>query len=159
MLIYDISLPISESLLVWPGVSPVEITQIARLDEGATANESQLTMHVHNGTHVDAPRHFFLDGASVDALDLDVLVGPALVVEALNADLLSADVLETLPIPPGTKRLLFRTRNSDLWARGESSFHQDFVAISEDGARWLVAHGVHLVGVDYLAVAPFDVAS
>lgn len=48
------------------------------------------------------------------------------------------------------------TRNSELWARGETAFHQDFVAITADGARWLAEHGVRLAGVDYLSVAPFD---
>ncbi|MBL6962089.1 MAG: cyclase family protein, partial [Anaerolineales bacterium] len=32
----------------------------------------------------------------------------------------------------------------------------DFVAISSDGAEWLVEHGIQLIGVDYLSVAPFD---
>jgi arylformamidase len=31
----------------------------------------------------------------------------------------------------------------------------DFVAITGDGAEWLVKRGVQLVGVDYLSVAPF----
>jgi arylformamidase len=53
------------------------------------------------------------------------------------------------------KRILFGTRNSHLWARGESKFQTDFVGITEDGAEWLVERGVQLVGVDYLSVAPF----
>jgi arylformamidase len=53
------------------------------------------------------------------------------------------------------KRVLFGTRNSHLWAKGEPEFQTDFVAITEDGAEWLVEHGVQLVGVDYLSVAPY----
>jgi arylformamidase len=113
-------------------------------------------MSVHSGTHVDAPAHFIPGGAGVEALDLNVLVGPALVVEAKEADMLSADVLKELPIPAHTERVLFRTRNSDRWARGEREFSKDFVAITGDGARWLVAHGVRLVGVDYLSVGSFS---
>ena len=30
-----------------------------------------------------------------------------------------------------------------------------FVGISEDGADWLVSHGIILVGIDYLSVAPY----
>ena len=48
-----------------------------------------------------------------------------------------------------------RTRNSNLWSPGVRMFVEDFVAITADGARWLVEHGVRLVGVDYLSVAPF----
>jgi arylformamidase len=156
MHIYDISLPISESLVVWPGDPPVRITQPLHLDRGDEATVSHLDMGAHTGTHVDAPAHFIPEGSGVDALDLNVLVGPALVVHALEADALSAEVLATLPIPPGTERILFRTRNSELWARGEHAFQEDFVAIIEDGARWLIERGTRLVGVDYLSVAPFD---
>jgi arylformamidase len=91
----------------------------------------------------------------VDRLDLELLVGPALVVHVLEASSLSADLLESLELPPGTERILFRTRNSELWARHSHKFDEDFVAITEDGARWLVARGFRLVGVDYLSVAPF----
>lgn len=156
MTIYDISLPISESLVVWPGDPPVRITQPFHLDRGDEATVSRLDMGAHVGTHVDAPVHFVPGGSGIDALDLNLLVGPALVVDAREADALSADVLETLPIPSGAERVLFRTRNSDLWARGKCEFHKDFCAITEDGACWLIERGVRLVGIDYLSVAPFD---
>jgi arylformamidase len=154
--IYDITLPVSESLAVWPGDPPVHITQPLHLDKGDMATVSRLDMGAHTGTHVDAPTHFFPGGSGVDALDLNLLVGPALVVHALEADALSEDVLEGLGIPPGTERVLFRTRNSDRWARDDREFDRRFVAITEDGGRWLIARGVRLVGVDYLSVAPFD---
>ncbi len=155
-MIHDISLPISESLIVWPGDPGVKITQTSNLDKGDVMTVSRLDMSAHTGTHVDAPRHFFPGGSSVDTLDLNVLVGPALVVHAPAADALSADVLERLAIPPGTERVLFRTRNSNRWARGEREFDENFVAITEDGAHWLVEHGVRLVGIDDLSVGPFD---
>jgi arylformamidase len=95
----------------------------------------------------------------VDSLALDVLVGPALLVHALEADVLSAAVLEQLAIPPGAQRVLFRTRNSDRWVRQEREFDQDFVAVAEDGAHWLIERGIRLVGIDYLSIAPFDALS
>ena len=42
------------------------------------------------------------------------------------------------------------------WAKGETKFQRDFVAVDASGAEWLVKKGVKLVGVDYLSVAPFD---
>jgi arylformamidase len=155
MALYDISLPISESLVVWPGDPPIRITQPAHLERGDVATISRLDMGAHTGTHVDAPAHFVAGGLGVDSLDLEVLVGPARVVHALEADVLSAEVLERLAIPPGTERLLFRTRNSEQWARSAPEFAKDFVGITQDGARWLLDRGVRLVGIDYLSVAPF----
>jgi arylformamidase len=156
MPIHDISLPISESLIVWPGDPAIQITQPSHLDRGDEATVSRLDMGAHTGTHVDAPAHFVPGGVGIDGLDLDLLVGQALVVHALEFEALSAGVLEGLSIPSGTERVLFRTRNSERWARGETEFWTDYVGITDDGARWLVERSIRLVGLDHLSVAPFD---
>ena len=64
-------------------------------------------------------------------------------------------MLERAEIPPRTRRILFKTRNSEIWARNEKTFQTDFVAITPDGADFLVKRGIKLVGIDYLSVAPF----
>lgn len=152
--VYDISLSISNTLPVWPGDVPVQITQSAHLDRGDVATVSELHLSAHTGTHVDAPAHFVRGGASVDTLALDALLGPAWVAEVRDAPLLTVALLDALAIPAEAERVLFHTRNSALWA-GEPRFHTDFVALDEAAAQWLVAHGVRLVGIDYLSVAPF----
>jgi arylformamidase len=154
-MIYDISVPISESLPVWPGDPAIRVTQPSHLDKGDMATVSRLDLGAHSGTHVDAPAHFIQGGAGVDSLDLRILVGPALVAHLLGVDIISARVLESLQIPRGTERVLFRTRNSNNWARQDAVFDEGFVAISEDGARWLVDRGTRLVGVDYLSVGSY----
>ncbi len=97
---------------------------------------------------------------------LFLVEGPHLLDAALDASVLPSltlfapEVLERTEITSDMKRILFGTRNSHLWAKGESKFQTDFVGITEDGAEWLVARGVQLVGVDYLSVAPYaDVIS
>ena len=153
--IYDISLPISESLAVWPGDPPVNIRQSSHIAKGDIATISLLNFGAHTGTHVDAPAHFILNGNGVDTIDLDILVGQTLVVEALDVTSLTVSALESLSIPHGFDRILFHTRNSQLWEEGSSTFHSEYVAIPEDGAKWLVSHGFRLLGIDYLSVAPF----
>jgi arylformamidase len=155
MAIYDISLPISSALIVWPGDPPIHITHPTHYNQGDAAMVSRIDMGAHTGTHIDAPRHFIEGGDSVETLDLHRFIGPALVLHVPEADALSATVLETLAIPPHIERVLFRTRNSDFWRQGKTKFSEDFVAVSEDGARWLVERNIQLVGVDYLSVAPF----
>lgn len=155
-MIYDITLPVSPRLPVWPGDPPLELERIESMDAGAHANVSRLACSVHLGTHVDAPHHFLNDGRTVETLPLEVLTGPCFVAHLPDeVDLVTASVLEAAALPDGVERLLLRTRNSYLWARGESRFQTDFVAVSEDGAAWLVQRGVRLIGVDYLSVAPF----
>ncbi len=155
MTIYDISLPISESLVVWPGDPPARISHTLHLARGDAATVSRICMGTHIGTHVDAPAHYLVDGPGVDSLDLDILVGPALVIEVIGEGDLTAGVLQSLSIPPGTERVLFKTGGSDCCARGMDEFDPDFSGITEGGAGWLVAHGVGLVGIDGLSVAPY----
>ena len=156
MKIFDITLPVSPKLPVWPGDPRVELELVSSMDAGAHDNISRLACSVHTGTHVDAPHHFLNDHRSVDALSLDVLTGPARVIQIPESvDLVTAVILENAAIPSGTSRLLLKTRNSRLWEHGEKEFIKDFVGVSLDGAEWLVQAGVKLVGIDYLSIAPY----
>jgi arylformamidase len=156
MKIYDISLPISPELPVWPGDPAVILEQVSSMDAGAHDNVSRLGCSVHTGTHVDAPHHFLNDHRTVDKLSLDVLIGPVQVIQIPeDVGLITAGVLEQAAVPSGTLRLLLKTRNSRLWERSPAEFAQDFVGVSEDGAEWLVKSGVKLIGIDYLSIAPF----
>jgi arylformamidase len=156
MKIFDISLTISPSLPVWPGDPPIELERVESMDKGAHVNVSHLSAGVHIGTHVDAPHHFLNDGHTVEQLPLDVLTGPCYVMQLPDGvEAITADVLAGVPFPTDAIRILFRTSNSRFWARGEKDFQENFVAVKEDGAKWLVGRGVQLVGVDYLSVAPF----
>lgn len=156
MKIYDISLPISSSLPVWPGDPPVTLEQIESIETGAIANVTRLTASVHSGTHVDAPHHFLNDGRTVEQLPLEILTGPCYVVQLPDGvEAITAEALESMSLPHGMTRILFGTRNSRRWAQGAVSFHEDFVAVTADGAHWLVEHGIRLAGIDYLSIAPY----
>src|SRR6185369_13322747 len=127
-------------------------TQVSFIDRGANANVSHLSFGVHTGTHIDAPHHFLNDHQTVESLPLEVLTGPCTVLHLDDGVAsISAAVLEAAQLPAGVARLLFRTRNSQLWARGVSEFQTDFVAVPLDGAEWLARRGIKLVGVDYLS--------
>lgn len=157
MTIHDISLTISPDLPTWPGDPGLELEKISSMDEGADVNVTRIGAAVHLGTHVDAPHHFLNDGRTVEGLSLEVLTGPCYVLQLPDGiDAITAEVLERSEITSDMKRILFGTSNSHLWAKGEKEFQTDFVAITEDGAEWLVERGVQLVGVDYLSVAPYS---
>ncbi len=156
MTIYDISVTLATGMPVWPTHQPFEIGRLRDIERGDRSNVSRLEMTAHTGTHLDAPLHFIAGGRSVETLDLNVLVGSALVVEALQADVIDGPLLDSLvEEPAGGERLLLHTRNSELWARGEPRFREDYVALDATGAQWIVDHGIRLVGVDYLSVASF----
>jgi len=153
MIIHDISLPISESLVTWPTHPEIKINQPRHLAKGDYATVSEIRMSAHTGTHIDAPNHFIPKGSGIDALDLNLLVGEALVVDATHAKQISGTELTAMQIPDNTKRVLFLTRNSERWHRNREEFFEDYVGITHSGADWLIKNGIRLVGIDSLSVA------
>lgn len=153
MHIYDVTRPISAALPVYPGDPAIDITPIAQLAWGDAANVSRVVLSSHSGTHLDAPRHFFATGVTVDALDLHVLFGPARVYTLPCETHITAEDLQHLDLH-GVERVLFKTRNSTLWNR--PGFHTDYIALTASAASLLVACGVRLVGIDYLSVDAFE---
>jgi arylformamidase len=91
----------------------------------------------------------------IDRLPLEVLVGPCRVFDLTNIlGHINRAALEKCDLR-GVTRALFKTKNSRRWASDEREFDKGFIAVAADGAEYLVAHGVKLVGVDYLSVEPF----
>jgi len=155
MKIYDITVPITAGMPVWPGDPPVTLEPVFQIGAGHRSNVSHLTLPTHAGTHIDPPRHFIADGATVDQIPLEALVGPADVVYLPEAEVIDAATLAALSLPPDCQRLLLRTRNSLYWARGDRAFHEDYVGMTTDAARWVVQRGIRVIGADYLAVSRY----
>ena len=152
--IYDMSLPIVSGGLIYPGNPEIAIAPQQSLAHGAGANVSSLSFGSHTGTHVDAPKHFFDDGVTVDALALDVLMGPAVLIYV--GDYVMAVGEKELR----THELKGHSRVSDQDAQldrsfASSAFATDYTYLAPDGAEYLVSLGVKLVGVDYFSIEQF----
>ena len=155
MKIFDISVPVTPALPVWPGDPQVVLEHFRKISNGHDSNDSRIACSVHCGTHVDAPAHFIENGSTIEGLSLNILIGPATVVEFPEIDRITPELLDNENLPPRTKRLLLKTKNSDLWENPEHSFNQDFVALSAEAAAWMVERGIQLVGIDYLSIQLF----
>jgi arylformamidase len=150
---YDISVPVVNDGLVYPGNPGISITPQQEVSKGASANVSLLSFGSHTGTHVDAPKHFFDNGVGVDALPLDVLMGPCVLI-CVEDDVMSVGEKELkLHELKSHTRVLIKTRNSSYIR--EREFHKDYTYLAPDGAAYLAKLGVRLVGVDYLSVEQF----
>jgi arylformamidase len=154
--IIDISLPLHPDMPVWPGSGAFRLHRTESLEAGDEYNVSRLECDLHTGSHVDAPWHCLEDGRTVEHLPLDTLIGAAVVAYLPEAEAVTADDLVSLGIAPGTKRLLLRTRNSELWAAGATEFTNEYVALTADAAQWVVEHDIRLVGVDYFSVQQYN---
>ncbi len=155
--IIDISVDISENMVLWEGDAGVKARRVMTLAKGDAYNLTRLYMSVHQGTHIDAPLHFLENGNSTDHFPLEAMVGPVQVVQVDDSiDLITKTVLERCAIRTDCKRILFKTRNSKYWKNGDRTFHKDYCGINSDGARYLAGLGLRLVGMDYLSVSPMS---
>jgi arylformamidase len=136
MRMIDITLPLGPDTPVYPGDPPVEVVRLREAGAGDAFALSRVTLGSHSGTHVDPPAHFLPGGATVDALPLAPLIGPAVVADVAHGrPVTAADLAPFLP----AVRLLLRSGGMPL---------------TPEAARAVVAVGVRLVGVDGLSVAP-----
>jgi arylformamidase len=151
--IYDVSMPVRTGGVVYPGNPEIAIEPQQAISRGAGANVSTIAFGSHTGTHVDASKHFFDDGETIDRIAPERMIGPALLI-AVDESLMSVGArdLEKHDIS-GHTRLLIRTRNSSFI--DDPTFHRDYTFLAPDGAEYLVDKGFHLVGVDYLSIEQF----
>ena len=116
---------------------------------------SVFSLGAHSGTHVDAPMHFVADGAPVDQIPLDALVGPARVLQIAD----SVQAIDAAELNRhqwgGAERVLFRTRSTERRWMSSAEFHRDFAYIAPDAAQLLADAGVKLVGIDYISAEQF----
>jgi arylformamidase len=141
----DVTIPLSAHMPIFPGDPRFAFEAVERMADGAPYNVSRVTMGTHAGTHVDAPFHFEADGATVDQLPLDALMGRARVVEAGDRASVDRELLMGLDLG-GVTRLLFKTRSSGCLRAGD--FPTDFAYLTPDAASHLVQVGIRLVGID-----------
>jgi arylformamidase len=139
--LYDISMTIQPTMQVYKNKE--EKKPIFRNSSNfvtGKAYETQFTLDAHTGTHIDAPLHMIENGATMDSIDLESLVGPARVLDLIHVqDGISQADLEPFAIQAG-EWLLFKTRNSM-----SEEFDFEFIYLKEDAARYL--HGLKIKGV------------
>lgn len=147
-MIYDISQAIHENMFVYknkPEKKPV--FQMTRAHKDGGVQESKVTLDVHTGTHLDAPRHMIKDGATIESMPLDGLIGPCRVLDLTAVENgISRKDLEKFDIQAG-EVLLFKTKNSNI-----DDFSLDFIYLDTSGADLLAEIGIKGVGTDGLGI-------
>src|SRR6185503_4606739 len=97
-MIYDVTVPITNSMPVWPGDPPVRLSAKSHLsrDKTHTVRLTAIDMGSHTGTHIDAPFHMIDDGKRLEQLALETLTGKATVFEISGTSSLGRVNLEGL---------------------------------------------------------------
>lgn len=136
MKIYDISQELF-TCCVFPGDLAPSRDQVLKISNQDNCNLTNVTMCAHNGTHVDAPYHFYEEGRTIDQLDLNKVIGEALVV-AFEGELTGEDVERIVKDAP--PRILFKGKT----------------VVTLEAAETMNRYGVCLVGVESQTVGPED---
>ena len=152
MVIVDLSHPISDGLVTYPGLPAPSITdhlsRPASRERYAPGYEFQIgriDMVSNTGTYLDTPFHRFADGHDLTGLDLARVADVPGVVVEVSGQVAGADLLEGVDV--GGRAVLFRTGWDSHW--GTEGYGQpDHPFLGVDAAEALVAAGAAVVGID-----------
>ena len=141
MKIIDISQEVL-SCKVYEGDPTPKANKIIDMEDGGVYNLSALSLCAHNGTHIDAPRHFFKDGRTVDEIPLEYFVGECFVAQA-NGDITATDAREIL------KKAKHLGAEKRILIKGEAT-------VTEEAALVFADADILLIGVESQSVGPLD---
>ncbi|HTW77315.1 MAG TPA: cyclase family protein [Thermoplasmata archaeon] len=156
--VHDLTALLETHMPVWP-TSPLPVFEPV----GVVPRDGYLIERVsclsHTGTHLDAPAHFLEDGATVDQIPPDDLVGSAIVLD-VRADL-DGPIIPTRALerhwPSGSSPSIALLRTG--WSRDRAAtkhYLYDFPGLDPAAAEWLVERQVKGVGTDTLGIDPYS---
>jgi len=144
--IFDISRPLSEDVLIYPGDVPPTFHQENR----GQYLVSDLHLSSHTGTHIDAPSHYLKTGDTIDTVPLSCLIGRCRVLDVTWAGTtITADHLEGRL--DGVSRILLKTSFS-----GTDRFNEIYPALALGAAHMITACGINCVGIDTPSIESYS---
>ncbi|MCE5309272.1 MAG: cyclase family protein [Acidobacteriales bacterium] len=148
----DLTHALADAQPGYPGDPEFHIRRFHTL-ASAGFNVAEITASTHQGTHLDAPYHFFDDGATVDSIPLDRFCGEASLVDLAPHGALAPRTgigIATLEkhadaFVPGA-RILLRTGWDRRWHHAD--FFTDHPSLTLDAAHWIASRRIALLGLD-----------
>jgi uncharacterized oxidoreductase len=161
----DLSYPLSVETPVYPGddapsVDVLSVAQEPTIGRERQLNNSRFSAGLHNGTHIDAPFHFFSDRETIDQVALERCCGPAFCFDLRETErpgiIDAADLDRGSSRLAGRKKVLLYTGWDKHWGRAD--YFAEHPVLTRAAAERLVEWGVDLVGVDFPSVdrPPFE---
>lgn len=150
----DLSVPINEDTPVYPGDPKTKIQPAGILDKDGYENH-YVSVGTHAGTHIDAPRHMVAGSKSMDEISIDHFVGRGSYIKVKDKKF-DLETIKKGDIQEGDI-VVFHTGMSDVYH--ESEYYDNYPAVTENIANYLVSKKVKMVGVDMCSVdyEPFPV--
>ncbi|MBM6617659.1 arylformamidase [Bacillus suaedaesalsae] len=147
----DISQPLSNDTVGWPGDTPYSFSLKWTKEETGSVNVGKLEMSTHLGTHIDAPFHFDSEGKKVIDLDPNRYIGKAKIIEVTNQEVISLKYIEKYHFN-GSTIVLLKTM---AWV-DRSSFPRKVPVLEKGVVSYLAENGIKLLGIDLPSVDHLD---
>ena len=152
--IYDISMSITQEMLLYPGTEPVQITEEKKFKEDGY-NLTSLSLSTHTGTHLDAPLHFIDQGKEICDFSVNDFMISVQVVNIKNKKEIKVSELEEINFT--RNNILFKTVNSKIL--DDSKFDKSYVGLTEESAEYLISKEIKFIGIDYLSVGKHGIGN
>ncbi len=161
----DLSHPITDGLVTYPGIPAPTIGSHLSFDEsaahyaaGTEFSIGTITMAANTGTYLDTPAHRFRDGADLAQLPLDRMADlPGVLVfterepgprdRAIDEAAIRAGLGDT---DPAGFAVLVHTAHSRTW--GTAGYFADHPYLTDDAVEYLLSVRPALVGIDSLNI-------
>ncbi len=145
-MIYDITPPVTTSLNVWPGDTPLTREITCEIEKGAVVTLSAMRGTVHLGAHADGPNHYGAGAPGIGERSLHYYIGRCQVVHApgTRGGRVGVDNITEGIDHIKAKRVLIRTDSFPDF----SAWNTDFAGLEPALIDALRAKGVITIGVD-----------
>jgi Predicted metal-dependent hydrolase len=147
--IIDLSMEIYDGAPTMPMDPKCSVSEHCNLDT-LGYNLARVTISTHQGTHLDAPFHFFQDGITVDRLDISKCMG-----KAFKVDLTYKKPKEPIDVKDffqyedkvcAGANILLHTGWDKVFP--DIAYFTDFPYIAKELADWFSERKINLIGMD-----------
>jgi kynurenine formamidase len=160
--IVDLSHPLEEGLVTYPGLPAPEVRAFltreasrTRYAPGVEFQIDSVTMVGNTGTYLDSPYHRYGEGTDLAELPLASCVElPGVVVRTAGSKVRAVDVGAVAAIDVRGRAVLVNAGGDRAW--GTPDYAVDAPYLTGAAAEWLVSHGAVLVGIDSVNIDDVD---
>jgi arylformamidase len=152
--VIDLSQPISPEMAAWRGTERTEIrveeVPIEHSIPGGRISATHLNMVAHAGTHVDAARHFFPEGQSIDEYPIGRFACRGVAIDLPREGAVEVSAAELAAADPGIRAgdaVLLHLGYAERYT--EDSYY-DHPYLAADAAEYLAEKGIGILGVDVI---------
>lgn len=152
---YDLTLEIHNDSTIFPGDPKVNLTAFQSIKHGDVCNITNLNLGSHTGTHIDAPKHFYDEGKTIDLIPFTSLIGKVKLFDLsyVNNNKICREDLDKLDIEENDI-VFIKTTNSQLY--NELKFSKEYVYLDSSAAKYLAKKKIATLGFDYFSVEKYD---